>query len=361
MSFNPPVTTHIMIDPLLLGPGEGLAQPQIHPSMGRNEELMYAMNEMHLIQDNRTPISVPPEFGNMGYPMHFAPVRQSSPRSYGSVDTGSPQSGISAASSHPGILPCKYPVLKPLLPHLGNFMTVPMACDLLEYYFQSSSSVFTEPISPYILGTVFRKRSFLRQHKPRKCSPALLASMLWIAAQTSEASYLTSSPSARGVFCQKLWKLAIDLLKPLVHSPASHGFAQGHGNIVSPAVHGAFGVERAMGQLESRTDSAMPPTSTLDDVATYMNLGVVTSASEYKAASLRWWNAAWSLARELKLGRELPQESTKDRDAEHDADVGMSDCSNSGVHVPAGTPAAAVVEEMKEERRRLWWLLYMIE
>ena len=116
-----------------------------------------------------------------------------------------------------------------------------------------------------------------------------------------------------------------------------------------------------MGQLESRADSAMPPTSTLDDVATYMNLGVVTSASEYKAASLRWWNAAWSLARELKLGRELPQESTKDRDADHDADVGMSDCSNSGVHIPAGTPAAAVVEEMKEERRRLWWLLYMIE
>ncbi|KAF2450122.1 hypothetical protein P171DRAFT_428209 [Karstenula rhodostoma CBS 690.94] len=360
VSFNPPVT-HIMIDPLLLGPGERLAQPQMHASMGRNEELMYAMNDMHLIPDTRTPISMPSEFGNMGYPMHFAPVRQSSPRSYGSVDTGSPQSGISAASSHPGILPCKYPVLKPLLPHLSNIMTVPMACDLIEHYFQSSSSVFMEPISPYILGTVFRKRSFLRQHKPRKCSPALLASMLWIAAQTSEATYLTSSPSARTVFCQKLWKLAIDLLKPLVHSPASHGFAQNHGHIVSPAVHDAFGVERAMGQLENRTDSAMPPTSTLDDVATYMNLGVVTSASEYKAASLRWWNAAWSLARELKLGREVAQESTKDRHTGDDADIGMSDCSNSGAHVPAGTPAAALVEEAREERRRLWWLLYMID
>ena len=350
-----------MIDPLLLGPGEGLAQPQIHTPMRRNTELMYAMNEMHLIPDSRTPISVPAEFGNMGYPMHFAPVRQSSPRSYGSVDTGSPQSGVSAASSRPGILPSKYPVLNPLLPHLSNIMTVPMACDLLEYYFHSSSTVFMEPISPYILGMVFRKRSFLRQHKPRKCSPALLASMLWIAAQSSEASYLTSSPSARGIFCQKLWKLSIELLKPLVHSPASHGFTHGHGNVVSPVVHDAFGVERAMGQLESRPDSAMPPTSTLDDVATYMNLGVVTSASEYKAASLRWWNAAWSLARELKLGRELPHESAKDRDADHAAEIGMSDCSNSSAHVPAGTPAAALIEEMKEERRRLWWLLYMIE
>ncbi|KAF2676119.1 hypothetical protein K458DRAFT_352241 [Lentithecium fluviatile CBS 122367] len=360
--FSPPVT-HMMIDPLLLGAGEGFAQPQMHPHMPRGEELMYAMHDMHLMQD-RTPVSVPHEFANMGYPIHYSTVRQSSPHSYGSGDTGSPQSGVSVASSHPGILPCKYPVLKPLIPHLGNIMTVPMACDLLDYYFQSSSSVFMEPVSPYILGTVFRKRSFLRQHKPRKCSPALLSSMLWIAAQTCEAPYLTSSPSARGTVCQKLWKLTIDLLRPLVHSPASHGFAQGAGGMVSPAAHDAFGVDRVMGQYDARMDTPMPPTSTLDDVATYLHLGVVTSASEYKAASLRWWNAAWSLARELKLGRELPPDAGKDRDsaaADHDAEVGMSDCSNSGAHIPAGTPTAALIEEMKEERRRLWWLLYMID
>ena len=111
----------------------------------------------------------------------------------------------------------------------------------------------------------------------------------------------------------------------------------------------------------------MPPTSTLDDVATYLNLGVVTSASEYKAASLRWWNAAWSLARELKLGRELPESSPRERDAQAAAvengeiDVGMSDCSHSVVQGAVGTPSAAVVEEMKEERRRLWWLLYMVD
>jgi hypothetical protein len=360
--FNAP-ETHMMIDPLLLAAGEGFAQPQMHPHMPRGEELMYAMHDMHLMQD-RTPVSVAPEFAGMGYQMHYPPVRQSSPHSYGSNDTGSPQSNGSVDSSHPGILPCKYPVLKPLIPHLGSIMTVPMACDLLDYYFQSSSSVFMEPVSPYILGTVFRKRSFLRQHKPRKCSPALLSSMLWIAAQTCEAPYLISSPSARGTISQKLWKLTIDLLRPLVHSPASHGFAHGAGGMVSPAAHDAFGVDRVMGQYDARMDTPMPPTSTIDDVATYLNLGVVTSASEYKAASLRWWNAAWSLARELKLGRELPTESGKDRESnagDNDAEVGMSDCSNSGAHVPAGTPSAALLEEMKEERRRLWWLLYMID
>jgi len=189
--------------------------------------------------------------------------------------------------------------------------------------------------------------------------------MLWIAAQTSEASYLTSSPSARAIICQKLWKLTVDLLKPLVHSPASQGFTPGNG--MTSAAHDAFGVDRVVGRYDGRPDGAMPPTSTLDDIATYMNLGVVTSASEYKAASLRWWNAAWSLARELKLGREIPPDPTKERDATgtaHDGsevEIGLSDCSHSGVQMPAGTPAAAVIEEMKEERRRLWWLLYMVD
>jgi xylanolytic transcriptional activator XlnR len=294
--FEPPVN-QLMIDPLLLGAGEvnGFAHAPMHPAIPRNQDLMFAMNDMHLVADSGTPVTMHhPDYHQMGYAMPFSAVRQSSPHSYGSADTGSPQSGVSATSSGQGLTACRYPVLKPLLPHLSSIMSVSMACDLLEFYFQSSSSIFMEPASPYILGSVFRKRSFLRQHKPRKCSPALLASMLWIAAQTSEASWLTSSPSARGSMCQKLWKLSIDLLKPLVHSPTGpHGVNPGSGGMVSPAAHDAFGVERVMGRYDSRLEPGSPPVSTLDDVATYLNLGVVTSASEYKAASLRWWNAAW--------------------------------------------------------------------
>jgi hypothetical protein len=67
-----------------------------------------------------------------------------------------------------------------------------------------------------------------------------------------------------------------------------------------------------------------------------------------------------SLARELKLGREVPQNSRRERDTENgDPEICLSDTSSS--HMPAGTPMAALVEEMKEERRRLWWLLYMID
>ncbi|KAF1919116.1 transcriptional activator xlnR [Ampelomyces quisqualis] len=348
---------HMMIDPLLLG--SGATYPSMHAEVPRGE-LMYAINGIHLVPEHQSG-QIGPEYANMAnYSMQYQAARQSSPHSYGSADTASPQSGASIGSSQHGAAPLvssRYPVLKPLIPHLGTIMTATTACDLLEYYFQSSSSVFMEPTSPYILGSVFRKRSFLRQHKPRKCSPALLASMLWIAAQTSEASYLTSPPSARSAICQKLWNLTVDLLKPLVHSPSSHGFAPDSG---LNATAGSFRVDRVIGRYDGRPDGAMLPTSTLDDIATYMNLGVVTSASEYKAASLRWWNAAWSLARELKLGRELSQRNpAKERDLEGDTD--LTDGSRSGAQVPAGTPAAAMVEEMKEERRRLWWLLYMID
>jgi hypothetical protein len=160
-----------MIDPLLLG--------SMHAEMPRNEELMYAMNGM---------ASMPPEYANVGYQISYQTARPSSPpQSYGSADTGSPQSGISVNSSQAGAVYCRYPVLKPLSPHLGAIMSVSTACDLLEYYFQSSSSVFMEPVSPYILGTVFRKRSFLRRRQ-------------------QEQSYARSCGSLRSIF-SNLWSI----------------------------------------------------------------------------------------------------------------------------------------------------------
>ncbi|KAJ4397950.1 hypothetical protein N0V91_010586 [Didymella pomorum] len=87
----------------------------------------------------------------------------------------------------------------------------------------------------------------------------------------------------------------------------------------------------------------------LDDIATYVNLGVVTSASEYKAASLRWWNAAWSLAREMRLGKEMgtPPPDLYDEHAPENLDR-----RNTGMDP---------TEEQREERRRMWWLLYTMD
>lgn len=269
----------------------------------------------------------------------------------------------------------RYPVLRPILPHIAAIIPVSLACDLLELYFSSTTSAFMQPQSPYILGYVFRKRSFLRPHNPRICSPALLASMLWVAAQTSESAFLTSPPTARGKICQKLLELTVGLLKPLIHTSSdSTTAAYGGNSVVNGVALGGFGVSMpsTVHDMEGGSPGA---TGALDDVATYIHLATVVSASEYKAASLRWWNAAWTLARELKLGRELPPnadtapaadgtEGSGDGTGEHDGMTMNGQPPTNGA-APGmfgqPTPAGVYSEEEREERRRIWWLLYTVD
>ncbi|WPH04596.1 Hypothetical protein R9X50_00748800 [Acrodontium crateriforme] len=270
----------------------------------------------------------------------------------------SPSVGLySLPPNAPSIQALRYPVLRPLLPHIASILPVSLACDLLELYFSSTSSAFMLPQSPYVLGYVFRKRSFLRPRQPRICSPALLASMLWVAAQTSESAFLTSPPSARGKVCQKLLELTVGLLRPLIHTD---GGASYNGNMVVDGVAlGGFGVALP-GQSRSIDGASPGAAASLDDVATYIHLATVVSASEYKGASLRWWNAAWSLARELKLGRELSRNPTQ---AGQDGTGGSEDLrgTNNGQSQLDGGAREPGSEEEREERRRIWWLLYIMD
>lgn len=250
----------------------------------------------------------------------------------------------------------RYPVLEPLLPHLGNIVPIPLACDLIDLYFASSSSAQMHPMSPYVLGFVFRKKAFLHPTRPRRCQPALLASMMWVAAQTSDASFLTSVPSARSKTCQKLLELTVNLLNPLIHtpsgnpspgaSPAAEGVALGGLGVALP---GTISMDALTGE-----SGAFGAAGSLDDVITYIHLATVVSASEYKGASLRWWNAAWSLARELKLGRELPPSTPPINDVnEPDESVDEHDIHRNNQNF--------VSEEEREERRRIWWLVYIVD
>lgn len=259
----------------------------------------------------------------------------------------------------------RYPVLQPVLPHIASIIPQSLACDLLDVYFTSSSSSHISPLSPYVVGFVFRKQSFLHPTKPRQCSPGLLASMLWVAAQTSEAAFLTSPPSARGRVCQKLLELTIGLLRPLIHGPATGEASPNYAAnmVINGVALGGFGV--SMDQLGAQSSA----TGAVDDVATYVHLATVVSASEYKAASMRWWTAAWSLARELKLGRELPANATnrQDGDLEGESELDLngnkrqtSSLLTSMGHGP-GHSAVNLTEEEREERRRIWWLLYVMD
>jgi hypothetical protein len=254
----------------------------------------------------------------------------------------------------------RYPVLEPLIPHLGNIIPVSLACDLLDLYFASSSSALIHPTSPYILGYVFRKHSILHPTKPRHCSPALLASTLWVVAQTSDAAFLTAPPSSRGRVCHKLLELTVGLLKPLIHGPAPREASPSFSStVINGVALGGLGVAMSGADGLAGETGTFGAAGTLDDVVTYIHLATVVSASEYKGASLRWWNAAWSMARELKLGRELPRNSpmagrqpndiVNDVDAEGEADNGVP-------NLPS-----MVTEEEREERRRIWWLVYTVD
>lgn len=260
----------------------------------------------------------------------------------------------------------RYPVLRPLLPLIEGIITPSLACDLLEVYFTSSSSAQLRPSSPHVLGYVFRKKSFLHPTAPRPSNPALLASMLWIAAQTSNASVLSSHPTARGRICRRLLELTVDLLKPLIHSPVPGGSTL-HGptnHVIDDVSLGVLGVS-----TDNDNDDGSMYTQ-VDILATYIHLATVVSASERKAASLRWWNAAWSLARELKFGREVSPNVPLHGIGAYRRDADIRGSFSDGRYLPQLGKATMVdsthnseflSEEQREERRRTWWLLYSMD
>jgi hypothetical protein len=187
--------------------------------------------------------------------------------------------------------------------------------------------------------------------------------MLWVVAQTSDAAFLTAPPSSRGRICQRLLELTVGLLKPLIHGPSNDDASPNLSNtVINGVALGGLGVAMP-GSVNTDglnvETGAFGAAGTLDDVVTYIHLATVVSASEYKGASLRWWNAAWSLARELKLGRELPQnaaslpsqppETVNDVDADGEADDDLQNTST------------LITEEEREERRRIWWLCYTVD
>ncbi|RFU28176.1 hypothetical protein B7463_g8162, partial [Scytalidium lignicola] len=240
----------------------------------------------------------------------------------------------------------RYPVLAPLIPHIRKIISTSHACELLDYYFTSSSFNQIHPISPYVLGYVFRKESFLQQENPRKCSPALLASILWISAHSSDATFLTTPPSARSRICKQLLNLIHRLLKPHTDDVLSDG-AMSHfaKTLVDGKAINSIYISPD-GTNESGTDIKRGCNNGLDDVMTYVHLATVSSASEYKGASLHWWNEAWTLARRLKLGREVPT----DLSGQNQLDL-----------QDAYYAEVTITEEAREERRRVWWLLYIVD
>lgn len=179
----------------------------------------------------------------------------------------------------------KYPVLEPIMPFLGSNLPRRLVGDLLELYFTSAFSTHMHPVCHHIHCYVLRKASFLSTDHPRPSSPALLASMLWVAAVDDRAFSLSISPLQRRKICQFLCALTIRLLRPLIHvsfkDQESAENPNGSQDFAAAAAHHPFeGVGDDKGLVG--------PAGSLDDVITYIHVASIISSSEQKAASMRW-------------------------------------------------------------------------
>jgi hypothetical protein len=193
---------------------------------------------------------------------------------------------LGSATTEP---PLKYPVLQPLVPFLEPYLSRNLAYDLLELYFTSAFSTLMHPVCHHIHCYVVRKASFLSRDNPRTSSPALLASMLWVAALDDRAFALSISPMKRRKICQFLCALTVRLLRPLIHVAfKGEDVTMGENDYTSPnATHD--GAARTHSFEEGGDDRGLVgPAGCLDDIITYIHVASIVSASEQKAASMRW-------------------------------------------------------------------------
>ncbi|KAE8356677.1 fungal-specific transcription factor domain-containing protein [Aspergillus coremiiformis] len=279
----------------------------------------------------------------------------------------------------PGVPPAslKYPVLEPLMPFLDATLPQRLVFDLLELYFTSAFSTHMHPVCHHIHSYILRKASFLSRDAPRPSSPALLASMLWVAALDDRAFALSISPPQRKNICQFLCALTTRLLRPLIHvSFKDQGASMNEpgGQECSPTmVHHPF-------ERSGDDRGLVGPAGSLDDVITYIHVASIISSSEQKAASMRWWHAAFTLARELKLNQEI--EVLPNMDTQTESSSPSFDYALPGWNGVDTTPfydysnptrlslncvcdrhdvQNTITEEHREERRRAWWLLYIMD
>lgn len=183
--------------------------------------------------------------------------------------------------------PLKYPVLAPLMPFLEPYLSRSLVYDLLDLYFTSAFSTAMHPVCHHIHCYVVRKASFLSREAPRPTSPALLASMLWVAALDDRAFALSISPPKRKKLCQFLCALTVRLLRPLIHVSFKDDDAL---PIIDQENSFPLGGHDRTRTFEEGGDDRglIGPAGSLDDVITYIHVASIISASEQKAASMRW-------------------------------------------------------------------------
>ncbi|KAJ5332136.1 uncharacterized protein N7506_005919 [Penicillium brevicompactum] len=278
-----------------------------------------------------------------------------------SPNFSSPADGISTGAGRPmRDSAIWYPVLDRIMITLEPHISCQLACHLLELYFSERSSTYAHAIYGHVPCSLLRRASFLTDDF-RPTSPALLASMLWLAAVDDRDCSLPILPSQKVKICQILGNAAFYFLSTS---------RNGRSGDEDPLAPGSYPPTMAQ---DPRTRPA-----DLDDVITHIHIASILS-DEQRPSSTSRWKTASDMARQLKLNEEsYPLPNTTGwgnlhcHACHHEAPSsldGSKHCIHGGTETHLGcmcegmdtTDSPAFTEEHLEERRRTWWLLYILD
>ncbi|KXJ92997.1 fungal-specific transcription factor domain-domain-containing protein [Microdochium bolleyi] len=254
--------------------------------------------------------------------------------------------------AQPSTRPCRFSCLEPVVPLLQGIIDADLACELLEMYFVEPGGSLFRCASPYVLNHVLRRESLLRREAPRRTTPALLVTMLWVSAQTAESS-LFLLPGQKTRVCEGLRKLMISLVEDRDRD-SWHRITDGsllrstNGNITDH--------NTPTSSFQPRIDT-LPPVPMVDDVLVYLLLTIVVSGGDFKTDCLRWWNKTLRLCGSMGLNRE--------DEAEDGSCLSATTCTGDSFACPCRACDAArtgvSVAEVREERRRVFWLTFCLD
>ncbi|KIX01822.1 uncharacterized protein Z518_09549 [Rhinocladiella mackenziei CBS 650.93] len=249
---------------------------------------------------------------------------------------------------------CRYTVLQYLSPFLDRDFGSNLACDLLDTYFSSAFSSRMHPTCHHIHNFILRRCDILDPVQPRKTHPALIGSMLFVAALSDKALGLFSGPEERDRVCKYLSLLTYRLLSPSRYEPLLS-----QEDLGLPPSFGSdpgWSNEDLRRALDPQQQSdAFPIAWGTDYIIAFIHVASVISGSEKKAASIRWWNVAFNLARDLKLNQEIESYILQHDDGEDRPNINCK-CS-----LNQDASSGFIGEVHREERRRTWWLLFLMD
>ncbi|KAJ9610548.1 hypothetical protein H2200_005325 [Cladophialophora chaetospira] len=247
---------------------------------------------------------------------------------------------------------CKYPVLQYLSPFLDKDFGSAQACDLLDTYFSSAFLSRMHPTCHHIHNFILRKIDVLDAHHPRQTHPALLSSMLFVAAFSDKGLSLFSGPEEKERICKYLSLLTYRLLNPSKYEPL---LRQEDLGLPAPFKSDSGWSNDDLRRALDIQAATFPISWGVDYIMAFIHVSSVISGSEKKAASIRWWSVAFNLARDLKLNEEV-----KSPMMPHDAPTGLSSL-NCKCSMSQQAEGDFVDEVHREERRRTWWLLFLMD